>query len=39
MSKVDDGGKAFYVVIMGTEFDEKVTPDVKSIITDYLKGV
>lgn len=37
MSKVDDVAKAFYEEIMGTVFDDKVSSDVKSIITDYLK--
>jgi transcriptional regulator with XRE-family HTH domain len=39
MSKLDDVAKAFYDEIMQTEFDDKITPDVKNIISNYLKGV
>lgn len=37
MSKVDVAAKAFYEEIMGSEFDDKITPDVKSILSNYLK--
>ena len=36
-SKLDDYAKAFYEEIMQTEFDAMVLPDVKSIISNYLR--
>lgn len=38
MSAIDEVAKAFYEGIMETEFDDKVSPAVKSIIADYLRG-
>ena len=38
LSAIDEVAKAFYEDIMSTEFDDKVLPEVKSIIADYIRG-